>query len=91
MDTSSLLRCSYCPDHQLDPLWHHAVTCKGGGGVCYAPQCLEGCFSQFCHRARLGGQLEVGHGSGADSPNSRPADILVPNWMIGKPAALTLR
>ena len=39
----------------------------------------------FCHRARLGGQLEVGHGWGADRSLSRPADILVPNWMIGKP------
>ncbi|KAL5509010.1 hypothetical protein EMCRGX_G004288 [Ephydatia muelleri] len=26
MDTSSQLRCPYCPDHQLDPLGHHAVT-----------------------------------------------------------------
>ena len=33
MDTSSQLRCPYCPDHQLDPLGHHAVTCKGGGDV----------------------------------------------------------
>ena len=44
----------------------------------------------FCHRARLGGQLEVDHGSGAGSPHSRPADILVSNWMIGKPAAFDL-
>ena len=51
---------------------------------------LRDVLSQFCHRARLGGQLEVGHGSGADSPHSRPADILVPNWMIGKPAAFDL-
>ena len=30
-------------------------------------------------------------GSGYEtSPNSRPADILVPNWMIGKPAAFDL-
>ena len=43
--------------------------------------------SQFCHRARLDGQLEVGNGCGADRSLSRPADILVPNWMIGKPAA----
>ena len=33
MDTSSQLCCPYCPDHQLDPLGHHAVTCKGGGDV----------------------------------------------------------
>ena len=44
-------------------------------------------FSQFCHQARLGGQLEVGCGLGADKRHSRPADILVQNWIIGKPAA----
>ena len=47
-------------------------------------------FAQFFHRVRLGGQLEVGHGSGADWSHSRPADILVPNWLIGKPAAFYL-
>ena len=46
--------------------------------------------AQFGHSARLGGQLEVGHGSGGDSPNSRPANILVPNWMIDMPAAFDL-
>ena len=50
--------------------------------------CLEGCFfSPILSYGRLGGQLEVGHGFEADSPNSGPADILVPNWMIGKPAS----
>ena len=42
------------------------------------------------HKARLGGQLEVGRGYGADSSLSRPVDILVPNWTIGKPAAFDL-
>ena len=51
---------------------------------------LRDVFAQFCHRARLGGQLEVGHGSGSDSSHSRPADILVPNWLSGKPAAFDL-
>ena len=34
-------------NHQLDPLGHHAVTCKGGGDVVMhrTPQCLEGVFS----------------------------------------------
>ncbi|KAL5473662.1 hypothetical protein EMCRGX_G028172 [Ephydatia muelleri] len=100
MDTSSQLRCPYCPDHQLDPLGHHAVTCKGGGDVVLrhnslrdvyvASPPLRDVFAQFCHRARLGGQLEVGHGYGAEKSLSRPADILVPNWMIGKPAAFDL-
>ena len=90
MDTSSQLRCPYCPDHQLDLLGYHAVTCKGGGDVFVHHNALRDVFAQFCHRARLGGQLEVGHRSGGDSTNSRPADILVPNWMIGKPAAFDL-
>ena len=37
-----------------------------------------------------GGQLEVGCGLGADKRYSRPADILVQNWIIGKPAAFDL-
>eukprot|EP00731_Ephydatia_muelleri_P024346 Em0016g617a len=90
MDTSSQLHCPYCPDHQLDPLGHDAVTCKGGGDVVLHHNSLRDVFAQFCHRARLGGQLEVGHGYGAESSLSRPADILVPNWMIGKPAAFDL-
>ena len=75
MDTSSQLRCPNCPDHQLDPLGHHAVTCKGGGDVVLHHNSLRDVFAQFCHRARLGGQHEVGHGSGADSSLSKPADI----------------
>ena len=42
---------------------------------------------QFSYRAQLGGKLEVGYGSGSDSSHSRPADILVPNWLSSKPAA----
>ena len=80
----------YCPDHQLDPLGHDAVTCKGAGDVVLRHNSLRDVFAQFCHRARLGGQLEVGHGYGAESSLSRLADILVPNWMIGKPAAFDL-
>ena len=90
MDTLSHLRCPYCPDHQLDPLGYHAVTCKWGGDAVVRLNALRYVFAQFCHRAQLGGQLEVGHGSGGDSPNTRPVDILVPNWMIGKPAAFDL-
>ena len=71
MDASSQLCCPYCPDDQLDSLGHHAVTCKGGGDVVFAPQQLKEVFAQFCHRATLGGQLEVGHGYGADSSVGR--------------------
>ena len=48
---------------------------------------LRDAFSQFCHQARLGGRLEIGCRLGADKRHSRPADILVQNWIIGKLAA----
>ena len=51
---------------------------------------LRDVFAQFFHRARLSGQIEISYGSGGDGTNSRPADIHVPNWMIGKPAAFDL-
>ena len=44
-------------------------------------------FSHFCHRARLGGQLDVGCGLGADKRHCCPADIVAQNWIISKPAA----
>ena len=87
MDTSLGSCCPYCPEHQLDHLGHHAVTCKGGGDVMLHHNSLRDAFSQFCHRACLGGQLEVGCGIGEDS---RPADILVQNWIISKPAPFDL-
>ena len=65
----------------LDPLGHHAVTCKGGGDAVIRHNALRDVFAQFCHRARLGGQLEIGYGSGGDFSNCRPADFLVPNWI----------
>ena len=62
------------------------MTCKGGEDV-VRHNSLTDVFSQFCHRARLGGQLEVGCGLGLDKRHDHPADILVQNWIIGKPAA----
>ncbi|KAL5517008.1 hypothetical protein EMCRGX_G002472 [Ephydatia muelleri] len=72
MDVSFGSCCPHCPDHRLDPLGHHALTCKHGGIAC------------------LGGQVEVGSGQGHDRLNSRPADVLVKNWHLGKPAAFDL-
>ena len=84
MDSSSQLHCPSCPDHQLD-----AMTCKRAGNVVLSHS-LRDVFAQYCHRARLSGQLEVGHGYGADSSVSRLVDIIVPNWTIGKPADFDL-
>ena len=34
LDTSGRSMCPFCPDTALDPLGHHAVTCRHGGGGC---------------------------------------------------------
>ena len=51
---------------------------------------LRDVFVEFCHRACLGGQVEVGCGLGLDGLHSRPDDVLVNNWHLGKPAAFDL-
>ena len=33
LDTSGRSMCPFCPDTVLDPLGHHAVTCRHGGGM----------------------------------------------------------
>ncbi|KAL5484072.1 hypothetical protein EMCRGX_G020511 [Ephydatia muelleri] len=50
---------------------------------------LRDVFYDFCQRACLGPRLEMGCGAGSDS-QFRPADVLVPNWDLGKPAVFDL-
>ena len=33
LDTSGDAQCALCPEKSLDPLGHHATTCKRGGDV----------------------------------------------------------
>eukprot|EP00731_Ephydatia_muelleri_P002828 Em0001g2828a len=40
--------------------------------------------------AGIGGQMEVGSGLGHDARRTRPADVLVSNWVLGKPAAFDI-
>eukprot|EP00731_Ephydatia_muelleri_P025228 Em0017g311a len=90
MDVSFGSYCPYCPNHRLDPLGHHALMCKHGGDVVLRHNSLRDVFVESCHRACLGGQVEVGSGLGLDRLHSRPADVLVNNWHLGKPAAFDL-
>ena len=48
---------------------------------------LRDVFVESCHRACLGGQVEVGSGLRL---HCRPADVLVNKWHLGKPAAFDL-
>ena len=78
--------CPHCP-HALDPLGHHALTCKHGGDVVNRHNRLRDVFAESCRRACIGVQVEAGSGLGRDEHHTRPADVLATNWMLGKPAA----
>ena len=45
---------------------------------------------ELCQRACLGAQLEAGSSLGHEERQTRPADILVPNWELEQPAAVDL-
>ena len=83
-------RCPSCSTQSLDPLGHHALTCRYNGDVVSRHNQLRNTFFEFCRQAGVGGQMEVGSGLGHDERRTRPADVLVPNWDLGKPAAFDL-
>ena len=81
--------CPLCPEIALDPLGHHAVTCKRGGYVVYSHNKLCDVLAESCRRAHLGVQVEMGNNL-TNHSHTHPADLLVPNWVLGKPAAFDL-
>ena len=78
--------CPLCPDTALDPLGHHAATCRYGGDVASRHNHLRDVFADFGRCAQLSVKVEVGCGLSRDHINSRPADVQVQSWDRGKPA-----
>ena len=50
---------------------------------------LRDVLAESCRRAHLGVQVEMGNNL-TNHSHTRPADLLVPNWVLGKPAAFDL-
>ena len=44
----------------LDPLGHHAASCRHGGDVVTRHNQLRDIFADFCRRAHLSVRVEVG-------------------------------
>ena len=42
----------------------------------------------ICHSACVSASIEAGSGLGHEHLHTRPADVLLPNWVYSKPAAL---
>ena len=78
-----------CPDVALDPLGHHAATCRRGGDVVIRHNRLRDVFLSFCHQAHIAARLEAGSGLTPGLDCTRPADVLVRDWAQGKPLPLT--
>ena len=90
LDTSCGSICPLCPGRVLDPLGHHALTCKRGGDVVTCHNKLRDTLAETCRRAHLSVKVEAGSNLTKDHSHTRPADILVPNWSLGKLAAFDL-
>ena len=54
LDTSQGSQCALCPGIALDPLGHHAITCKRVGDVVTRHNTLRDVLAEICHRAHLG-------------------------------------
>ena len=61
LDTSCGSSCAFCPDSILDPLGHHASTCKRGGDAVHRHNLLRDVFADSCRLAHLPVKLEVGN------------------------------
>eukprot|EP00731_Ephydatia_muelleri_P000010 Em0001g10a len=85
MDTSQNTCCAFCPSHAVDPLVHHALTCKSGGDLILRHNALR---DTVLESLQAGIQLKAGSSLDEEGGQTRPADILVQNWEFGKPAAL---
>ena len=60
LDTSGGSICPLCPGKVLDPLGHHALTCKRGGDVVTRHNKLRDTLTETCRRAHLSVKVEAG-------------------------------
>ena len=87
-DLAQGLNCTFCPSLTLDPLGHHAITLQAWGDVVSSHNKLCDVFVECCRQANV--YLPKLRLAGHDKRNTRLADVLVPNWPLGKPAAFDL-
>ena len=74
----------------LDPLGHHASTCKRGGDAVFRHNRLRDVVAESCRLAHLSVKVEAGNNLTPDHSHTRPADVLVQNWSRGRPAAFDI-
>ena len=90
LDAPQCSQCAFCPAQSLDPLGHHALTCKCGGDAISRHNALRDTLAHFLHRAHASIEVEAGAGLFPDHSQSRPADILAQHWNHRQPVALDI-
>lgn len=78
--------CSLC-GKELDVAGHHHLTCSHGNFVNSRHNQLRDKLFALCAAAGMSPSKEEG---GYDRDRTRPADVLVPSWRLGKSAAFDL-
>ena len=81
-------KCPQCAQHALlDAAGRHHLTCSTGGFVTSRHNRIRDGLYILCRQAGMNPALEQGsvHGD-----QTRPADILIPHWSLGKSAALNI-
>jgi hypothetical protein len=79
-------KCPLC-DFVLDPHGHHHITCARGGFLTTRHNRIRDTLFRVLSLAGMSPSLE----KGADALDlTRPADILVPNWSMGKAGAFDI-
>ncbi|KAL5473429.1 hypothetical protein EMCRGX_G027913 [Ephydatia muelleri] len=80
------------PEFQVTLKWWLGMGLGSGPQLQFLSKPCLGSFGPPCHylRANVSTQVEVGNGFGHGKRNTKPADALVPNWSLGKPAAFDL-
>ena len=80
------ISCPLCTDKTLDKLGYHAVTCGRGPDVVSRHNALRDYLYNVCRQAGFCPALE--QGAGLNGTRTRPADILIPTWSLGRAGAI---
>ena len=80
--------CPVCECTIMDSMGHHALTCKKGPDVTSRHNHLRNAVHSFCRQGQLRPLLEQGANRDAAGTMTRPADVLIPTWSLGKAGAI---
>ena len=81
------LRCPFCKVERVaDPMGDHQVGCGGNGDRIHRHDSIRDALFSAAQSAALAPRKEVP--SLIPGSSSRPADVFLPNWIGGRPAAL---